>query len=37
MTPASHDGKARELAAAYDEWARRCDVLPWDQVRALRR
>jgi arylsulfatase A-like enzyme len=34
---ASHDGKARELAAAYEDWARCCGVLPWDQVRALRR
>jgi arylsulfatase len=25
--------KVKELSAAYDAWARRCDVLPWDEVR----
>ena len=27
----------RELAALYDDWARRCGVLEWDQVRKLPR
>jgi arylsulfatase len=26
----------RELSAAYDEWAKRTNVLPWDQVQAAR-
>jgi len=27
--------KVRELAALYDAWAKRCDVLPWDKVPSI--
>ena len=25
--------KAAELAGKYEQWARRCNVVPWDQVK----
>ena len=33
----SEPGKVKELAALYDEWAERCGVLPWDDVRQMPR
>jgi len=29
--------QADEMAAAYDEWAARCGVLPWEEIRPQRR
>ena len=29
--------KVRNLAALYDQWARRSYVMPWDDVRAIDR
>jgi arylsulfatase len=29
--------RARELAAGYDDWAARCGVRPWDEIRPARR
>lgn len=29
--------RAGEMAAAYDDWAARCGVLPWEQIRPQRR
>ena len=34
---AQQPGVVKELTAVYDAWARRCGVLPWDQIRPQRR
>jgi arylsulfatase len=33
---AAHHEKVAELAALYDAWAKRCNVLPWEQVPPVR-
>ncbi|HSY19739.1 MAG TPA: arylsulfatase [Candidatus Acidoferrales bacterium] len=33
---AAHPEKVAELAALYDAWAKRCNVLPWDKVPPVR-
>ena len=27
--------KAEELMKLYDEWFRRCDILPWDRLKGI--
>jgi arylsulfatase len=34
---AAEPARAREMAAAWDEWGARCGVLPWEQIRPVRR
>ena len=31
-----HPSQVRQMAALYNDWATRCGVLPWDEVRRLR-
>jgi len=34
---AQQPGVVEELTTIYDAWARRCGVLPWEQIRPQRR
>jgi hypothetical protein len=30
---AAHPGRVTEMRALYDAWAKRCNVVPWDEVK----